>query len=98
MRDGYLKEQLNRYDPCFSEVYNQASEFIHFSRKAFYQSVHTKENYDVSFQVGGKQPEKINSILLECVDANIHYIKLFYSLMNIIAQSKVEFDTNYEGG
>lgn len=96
MRDGYLKEKLDRYDPCFADVYSQASGFIHFSSKAFYQSVHPKENHEISFRVGGKRPEKINPVLLECVDAYIHYIKLFHRLMNIIAESKTEFDTNYE--
>jgi hypothetical protein len=97
MRDGYLKNKLDSYDPCFSEIYRQASGFIHFSNKAFYQSVHPKENNEISFQVGGKQPEKINPVLLECMDAYSHYIILLHRLMNIIAESKTEFDSNYEG-
>lgn len=97
MNDGYLREKLDKYDPGFSDIYKQASGFIHFSSKAFYQSVHTTGNYEISFQVGGAQPEKINLILLECIDAYIHYIKLFHSLMDIIAESKSEFDTNYDG-
>ena len=97
MRDGYLKKKLDEYDSCFSAIYDQASGFIHFSSKAFYQSVHPKEDYEISFQVGGEQPGKINPILLECVGAYIHYIKLLHRLMNIIAESKAEFDINYEG-
>ena len=93
MKDGYLKEKLDKYDPGFTDVYNQASGFIHFSSKAFYQSVHAKENYEILFQVGGEQPKKINPVLLECIDAYIHFNKLFHSLMNIIAESKTEFDT-----
>lgn len=96
MRDCHLKEELDKHDPRFSTVYNQASGFIHFSSKAFYQSVHPKENHEMLFQVGGEQPEKINPVLLECVAAYIHYIKLFHRLMNIIAESKAEFDANYE--
>lgn len=97
MRDSYLKEKLDRYDPGFSNTYNQASGFIHFSSKAFYQSVHPKDNYHISFQVGGEQPEKINVVLLECIGAYIHYTKLFHRLMKILAESKTEFDINFEG-
>lgn len=96
MSDGYLKEKLDKYDPGFSGVYNQASGFIHFSSKAFYQSVHPKENYEIAFQVGGEQPEKINPVLLECIIAYIHYSKVLHKLMNIIAESKSEFDANYK--
>ena len=49
MRDGSLKEKLDRYDPGFSDIYTQASGFIHFSSKAFYQSVHPQKNYEISF-------------------------------------------------
>lgn len=97
MRDGYLKKKLDKYVPGFLVVYNQASGFIHFSNKAFYQSVHPKENHEILFQVGGEQPEKFNLVLLECVGSYIHYIKLFHKMMNIIAESKAEFDANYVG-
>lgn len=97
MKDGYLKKKLSQYDPCFSDVYNQASGFIHFSSKAFYQSVHPKENYEIMFQVGGEQPEKINPVLLECITAYIRFVGLLHRMMSIIAESKTEFDANYEG-
>ncbi len=98
MKDGYLKKKLDGHDAGFSAVYDQASGFIHFSSKAFYQSVHPQEDLKISFQVGGETPIKINSVLLECIGAYIHYTKLFQKLMNIIAESKANFDANYEGG
>lgn len=64
MRDGYLKEKLDKHDPCFSAVYKQASGFIHFSSKAFYQSVHPKENHEISFQVGVSSLKRLTPFYL----------------------------------
>lgn len=96
MRDGYLKERLSKYEHGFSDVYKQASGFIHFSGKAFYQAIHSEDHNKISFQVGGEPIEKINTVLLECIGAYIHYLKLFYKLINIVANSKAEFDANYK--
>ena len=95
LRDKDGNQMRDRYDPGFSDIYTQASGFIHFSSKAFYQSVHPQKNYEISFQVGGESSTKINPFLLECIGAYIHYIKLLYRLMNNIAESKAEFDINY---
>ena len=95
MKDGHLKEKLNKYDPIFSDIYAQDSGFIHFSEKAFYQSVYSAENNTISFQVGGEQSEKLNPVLLECAYVYIHFTELLHTLMSIIAESKTEFDANY---
>ena len=86
----------DKYDHGFASVYDQSSGFIHFSSKAFYQSVQTKEPNVISVQVSDEPPEMINTVLLECTNAYLHYIKLVHTLINIVADSKAEFDENYQ--
>jgi hypothetical protein len=77
MTDAHLKEQLETYDPQLTNVYNEASGFIHFSSKAFYQSVEEVTDNGIRFTIGGDLPEKRNETLIECTQAFIHYYKLF---------------------
>ena len=93
MKDWYLKSELNKIDPQFSVVYGNASGYTHFSGKAFYQAVSAKENNVIEFQVSHDIPEKLNPILLECLQAYIHFLKLFYLLIKGAVDAKIEFES-----
>lgn len=93
LSDSYLKTQLNTLDPQFGMIYKQASGFIHLSSKAFYQSVTGCDDNGISFQVGGKLPEKLNSSLLEACDAFIHFVRLHHEMLQAVADSKGRYDT-----
>ena len=93
MKDWYLKSELNKIDPQFSVAYGNASGYTHFSGKAFYQAVSAKENNVIEFQVSHDIPEKLNPILLECLQAYIHFLKLFYLLIKGAVDAKIEFES-----
>lgn len=89
MIDGYLKEQItNRFDERFSSVYDNASGYVHFSNKSFYQTIDSLEEHGFTFQIGLELPEKMNIILLECAHAFFHYSKLYFTLVNPLIESK----------
>ena len=88
MTDAYLKEQLETFDSQVANVYNEASGFIHFSSKAFYQSVEEINGHKIRFGIGGDLPEKRNEPLIECTQAFIHYYKLFLHFMKSEAEWK----------
>lgn len=96
MTDGYLKEQLVTYDSQLSNVYNETSGFIHFSSKAFYQSVEEITDDGIRFTIGGELPEKRNEPLIECTQAFIHYYKLFLRFMKSEAEWKKKYDESAE--
>lgn len=96
LSDANLKFALSRLDEKFSDVYGQASGFIHLSEKAFYQTIVKCEDNTIEFQVGGELPEKRNLVLIECVDAFIHFTKLHYKMLSAVAESKERFDKEYE--
>jgi len=96
MKDGYLKRQMKQFDKMFCNVYDQSSGYIHFSEKSFYQSISAGKEYDISAQITKEPPEKINPILIECADAFIHYLNLFYKLMYSAVDAKQRFDKEYE--
>lgn len=96
LSDAYLREALSKLDNRFSDVYKQASGFIHLSEKAFYQTVVTCEDFHIEFQIGGTLPEKRNPNLIECLDAFIHFTELHFKMLTAVAESKRRFDSKYE--
>lgn len=93
MKDYYLKQELTKLDTQFSKVYENSSGYIHFSGKAFYQSVSASDNKTINFQVSHDLPEKLNPILLECVHAYIYYLKFFYRLIQGAIDAKEIFES-----
>ena len=93
MTDGYLKEEMTKIDSRFSDVYEQASGYIHLSEKAFYQTVtDIDDDGKITLQIGPPLPEKRNDPLLECADAFCHFVKLHYRMLDAVAESKTRFD------
>ena len=90
--DGYLKRELSKVDTRFTDVYNQASGYIHLSEKAFYQTVVKVEDDSIEWQVGRELPEKRNSVLIEAADAFIHFVKLHFKMLEAVADSKRRVD------
>ena len=93
LSDGHLKDELSKLDDKFKTVYDQASGFIHLSEKAFYQTiVGTDTNGMVMMQIGDTLPEKRNEPLIECAEAFLHFIKLHYSMLYPVVDSKMRYE------
>lgn len=90
--DGYLKRKIDEIDSGFAQVYEQASGFVHLSSKAFYQMIDKCEDGKIDFLIGLPLPEKRNAPLLECAHAYIHYVKLFFKLIQAMVNRKREYD------
>ena len=95
LSDGYLKKEISKIDSQFETVYNQASGYVHLSEKAFYQTVVKCEDNRIEFQVGRELPEKRNTVLAEAADAFIHFVKLHFSMLNAVSESKQRFELAY---
>ena len=102
MTDAHLKDEISKIDNQFSQVYDQASGFIHLSSKAFYQTVvEIGDENKFAFQIGHPLPEKRNEPLLECADAFVHFVKLHYKMLDAVVESKKRFNaklTEMENG
>ena len=96
--DVYLKDKLSEIDSRFGEVYKQSSGYVHFSSKAFYQSVTAKENYHIEFRVGTELPERFNAVLLECAKAYTHYCKLQLRILLEAVRRKRRFEASEGNG
>lgn len=94
MLDGYLKDEVAKIDPIFSEVYNNASGYVHLSEKAFYQTVDFCDNYEIGIQIGQPLPEKRNAPLLEAATAYIHFVNLHFKMLQAVVESKQRFDAS----
>lgn len=92
MSDFYLKGQLHKYDDKFSVVYDNASGYVHFSNKAFYQSINPEEDNHISIRVGLENGDKANKALSECIEAYLYFTELFYKLIRIAVDSKKRYD------
>ena len=92
MADWYLREKVNEIDKQFSQVYEKACGFVHFSDKAFYQTVSSLENNSIGLGIGIPLPEKRNTTLLECADAYIHFIDLNFHMLQAVADSKRKYE------
>lgn len=90
------EKELTKLDPQFSTVYDNTSGYIHFSGKAFYQSVSAGEDNTLEFQVSHTLPEKLNPILLECVHAYIYYLEFFYLLIRGAVDAKAKFESEQQ--
>ena len=95
LKDFYLKEQLGKYDEKLVQVYNNASGYVHFSEKGFFQSVRAEEDNAISVQVSHNIPEEANKYIIECIEAYIHYLKLFYKLFIDLIRVKIEYDSTH---
>lgn len=97
LRDGYLKTKLGKYDNKFEVVYNNASGYVHFSEKGFFQSVSALSGgYQIALQVSHEVPEEANEYILECIQAYIYFLKLFYTMFTDIIRVKKEYDKTYK--
>lgn len=93
LSDGHLKDEVSKIDDRFKTVYDQASGFIHLSEKAFYQTiVNTDTDGMVMMQIGDALPQKRNEPLIECAEAFLHFIKLHYSMLYPVVDSKTRFE------
>ncbi len=96
LTDGYLKKEISKIDSGFSDIYDQASGYIHLSEKAFYQTIVTCENYHIDFLIGHALPEKFDPILVEIAEAFTHYVKLHYWILDAVVDSKKQLDSLQE--
>lgn len=97
LKDWYLREELSKYDNKFSQVYKNASGYVHFSEKGFFQSVSAlDEEYQLGILVSHEVPEKANEYIIECVKAYTHFLKLFYSMFDDIIRVKKDYDKSHE--
>lgn len=90
MTDVNLRKRLSQYDNQLDTVYQNSSGYVHLSNKAFFMSTTIPEDKENTFEfkVGLPIKEKANPILLECLDAFMHYVKLQNVFLNKVAISK----------
>lgn len=90
MTDVNLRKRLSEYDNQLDIVYQNSSGYVHLSNKAFFQSTTIPEGEKNAFElkIGLPIKEKANPILLECLDAFMHYVKLQNVFLNKVAISK----------
>lgn len=96
LKDVYLKNELSKIDNGFSIVYDNTSGYIHFSDRAFYQTVKSCDDNVIEWGVGIQLLEKFNSLLIEAADAFIHFVKLHYRILSAVVESKERFDREYQ--
>ena len=92
LSDGHLKDEVSKLDNQFKTVYDQASGFIHLSEKAFYQTIADVDDGKIIIQIGCDLPEKRNEPLLECAEAFLHFVKLHYSMLYPVVDSKTRYE------
>lgn len=96
LKDVYLKNELTKIDPGFSVVYDNTSGYIHFSDRAFYQTVKSCDNDVIEWGIGTELLEKFNPLLIEAADAFIHFVKLHFHILSAVVESKERFDREYQ--
>lgn len=96
LKDVYLKNELSKLDPGFSVVYDNTSGYIHFSDRAFYQTVKSCDNGVIEWGIGTELLEKFNPLLIEAADGFIHFVKLHYRILSAVVESKERFDKEYQ--
>lgn len=92
MTDAYLKTKLAEQDLFVEKIYNNSSGYIHLSEQAFFETLTNCEGNAIEFQIGRPLPEKRNEVLLEVIDAFIHFVKLHYKMIIAVAESKLRYD------
>lgn len=93
MSDGYLKNELSKQDPVFAQVYDQASGYVHFSDKAFYQMLELCNDNTICFYAGPNLLERYNPVLIELAEAFIHFVKLHFKMLKAVVASKERLDS-----
>ncbi len=69
-----------------------ASGYIHYSEKAFYASVSVKELNILDINVGHPIRDELDSVLQECAEAFIYFVKFQYKLTIPVVESKNRID------
>lgn len=92
MMDWYLKNELTKMDPLFSQVYDNASGYVHPSENSFYQTVVNCENNTIGLGISTPLPEKRNETLAEGAAVYIHFVKLQFKMLQAVIDSKQRFD------
>lgn len=92
MTDFYLRKELSKIDKRFDSVYKAASGYIHYSEKAFYASVSMKEPNILDINVGHPIRDELDSVLQECAEAFIYFVKFQYKLTIPVVESKNRID------
>lgn len=96
LKDVYLKNELSKLDTGFSAVYDNTSGYIHFSDRAFYQTVKSCDDNVIEWGVGTQLLEKFNPLLIEAADAFNHFVKLHFHILSAVVESKERFDREYQ--
>lgn len=96
LKDVYLKNELSKLDTGFSTVYDNTSGYIHFSDRAFYQTVKSCDDNVIEWGVGTQLLEKFNPLLIEAADAFNHFVKLHFHILSAVVESKERFDREYQ--
>lgn len=96
LKDVYLKNELSKLDTGFSAVYDNTSGYIHFSDRAFYQTVKSCDDNVIEWGVGTQLLEKFNPLLIEAADAFIHFVKLHFHILSAVVENKERFDCEYQ--
>lgn len=70
LTDAHLREELARSHPWISQVYEQASDFIHLSGRHFYSSIASTEDDTriARFSISGEDPPRPESVYFEIAD------------------------------
>jgi hypothetical protein len=78
MSDAHLRKKLAENNPWISDVYEQASNFVHLSGKHFEVSIaRTDGDTRVAyFQISGHDPNRPEEAYFEAVDAFFEATKL----------------------
>lgn len=92
MTDAYLRKQLAKIDKRFDSVYKAASGYVHHSEKAFFSIVSTKEPYVLNFNVGHPISIELDSVLHECAEAFLYFVKFQYEITRPFVESKKRID------
>lgn len=92
LKDAYLKNELPKFDTGFSTVYDNTSGYIHFSDRAFYQTVKSCDDNVIEWCIGTQLLEKFNPLLIEAADAFIHFVKLHFHILSAVEESKERFN------
>ena len=93
MTDANLKNKMKVFNASFSDVYNKASGYVHFSDMAFYQTVVSIDDNAIEWQIGQVLQERFNPLLLEATDVYIHFMKTHYKMLQAVVDSKQRVDT-----
>lgn len=96
MTDVNLREQLEAYDDKLHNTYSRSSGYVHFSSIALHASIQNVKENQIDFSIGCPLREDANVILMEALEAFVHYINLEMELIKPVADSKKRADEELE--